>query len=169
MPGRRRGVTPRRAIGLRPDALAPTSGGAWSVSAWPWVPCSLPRRMRRPSLLAGITFSDELGGVVLHGGWGSGTSLPTRSCWSRRSTMTARRSWSCAGCAARLGDPRAPAGLRADEDRHQPRPAGPGTASSSSCASGWSRPAPTRTGCPSARRPSAQRAVHGRPLRGPST
>lgn len=28
----------------------------------------------RPITLAGLTFSDELGGVVLHDGWGSGTS-----------------------------------------------------------------------------------------------
>jgi hypothetical protein len=32
-----------------------------------------PTASAAPVTLAGITFSDELGGVVLHGGWGSGT------------------------------------------------------------------------------------------------
>jgi hypothetical protein len=39
------------------------------------VPLLLPlAAWARPVTLAGITFSDELGGVVLHDGWGSGTT-----------------------------------------------------------------------------------------------
>ena len=39
------------------------------------VPLLLPlAAAARPVTLAGITFSDELGGVVLHDGWGSGTT-----------------------------------------------------------------------------------------------
>jgi hypothetical protein len=33
-----------------------------------------PPAAAEPVTLAGLTFSDELGGVVLHGGWGSGTA-----------------------------------------------------------------------------------------------